>query len=682
MDHRNGKEPARGRVQQAVDAWEQEILEKPPLRAAETKRREPEPPEKDAAGEEPRPGGAPSLELREEPPARPVPKKRRESRNTADTQEIDGTGAARPEEPAPGGSAPDASAPHAGDGEEETAAGQGGVLRRLCVRCALCMVPAAALLFLVLAPAAGFSLPAAVNPGTAGGKTGILAVSLLLLLAEGAVGYSVAFLGVGSLFTMRPDVDSIASLAFYASLLAVGFGLPAGRASYAGFAASAGACLALNFFGKLFHVARVRKALRVRETLEENGFLAAAVLKPEIAAEVYKPFDGIPAVAAQRKGKTVCADAQRLYAPTPADRAGHALALTALLGGLLAALADVLLLRRGFADAAGAFAAVCCIASPLLFEAGMSVPFFRAGGFLAKRGAFLAGYGEVVRFGGADAVAVEAKQLFPKGSVRMLGVKSYGKHDLAASVLTAASVSAEGQSPLAEAFFGIVADGVGSGAGGRVSPLPCRAVYEDECGLLAAVDGKEVLLGSRRLMRHHAVEVPAREQELRHTENGQSVLYFAVDGQLRDMFILDYEGGDAEAGLLRSLSRAGIRVLVCSTDPNVNPLMLEEQFGLPSGAGTMLGAREMRLLDREGLPVRGAGLAFSGLEGLISAVCACVRLRGTLCAQAAVQTALAMAGAAAAACAALFAAAPLSPLQVLGYQALCAVPALLLMLRR
>lgn len=676
MDHQNEKEPARGRVQQAVDAWEQEILEKPPLRAA-AERQEPMPPVREAAEKTSRPGGAPALDVREEPPARSVPKKRQESRNTAESKET----------AAPGGSAPNASASVAGDEEGETAAGQGEILRRLCVRCVLCLIFAAALLFLALAPAAGFSLPAPLNPGTAGGKTGILAASLLLLLAEGAVGYSVAFLGIGSLFTMRPDVDSVASLAFYASLLAAGFGLQAGRASYAGFAASAGACLALNYFGKLFHVARVRSALRVRETLEENGFLAAAELKPEIAAEVCKPFDGTPAVVAQRKGKTICADARRLYAPTPADRAGRALALAALLGGLAAALADVLLLQRGLADAAGAFAGVCCIASPLLFEAGASVPFFRTGKFLAKRGAFLAGYGEVVRFGGADAVAVEATQLFPKGSIRMLGVKSYGKHDLAASVLTAASVSAEGQSPLAEAFFGIVADGVaasgaGSGAGSRVSPLPCRVAYEDECGLLAAVDGKEVLLGSRRLMRHHAVEVPAREQELRHTENGQSVLYLAVNGQLCDMFILDYEGGETEAALLRSLNRAGIHALVCSTDPNVNPLMLEERFGLPASAGSMLGAREMRLLDREGLPVRDAGLAFSGLQGLISAVCLSVRLRGTLCAQAAVQTALAFAGAAAAACAVLFAAAPLSPLQVLEFQALCAVPALLLMLRR
>lgn len=727
---RNGD--SRGRMQQAVDAWEKEALSAPadrvpegpaaaedalppkpaprpaepetvPPRRETLRAQEPETARQEPEGASPRPAeprtvvripaSAPEL------PAEPQAAAQREAAaDFAGGRRAPGEGRGRRGELRRGSVAAAAGEPEetteaalprpsrqaSGEGTEapgeppETPQGQQEILTRLVVRFVLCGLLALALLALAVAPAAGAALPSFLDPaGSKAGAVLYLSLSLSLLLIEGAVGFSVAFLGIGSLFTLRRDVDSIASLAYYAALLVLALGLPSGSATNAAFGASAGLCVAFNFLGKIFHVACVRRALALKEGMEDEAFQAAALVEPRASALVMRPFKGTPVLLTGLKGKALGADAEALYAPTPADAAGRVLSFAALLAALLGASAAYFLLHDGLPEAAGVFATVCCAAAPLLFEAGVSVPFCLAGKKLAKNGAYLAGYGEISRFGGVDAVTVDAAQLFPKGTVRMLGVKSYGDADLAAAVLYAASVAAEGESPLAPALTGVFAD-----TGHRPALRLCSEIsYEDECGLCAVVDGRPVLLGNRTLLRHHGVEAPPRETELHHTENGHSVAYLAVDGALCAMFILDYDGGDEQIAALRRLRRCGIHALVCSTDPNITPLLLEEKFGVSDLEDTVLGAREMQLLGRACPPVSRAETAFSTLGGLAAAAYACVRLRGTFWAQAALQTVLALAGAAFV-LGTLFTGAPQpAPLQVLGYQGLCALPVLLIMLR-
>ena len=57
----------------------------------------------------------------------------------------------------------------------------------------------------------------------------------------------------------------------------------------------------------------------------------------------------------------------------------------------------------------------------------------------------------------------------------------------------------------------------------KVDILPAvdSLVYEQSMGLTGWVAGRRVLVGNRRLLENHGVDVPSRDYELRYTQNGR-----------------------------------------------------------------------------------------------------------------------------------------------------------------
>lgn len=558
----------------------------------------------------------------------------------------------------------------------------------LLLRFAGCLICTIGLVFFAIAPQLKIELPPFVN--AAKHPSFYLSANLILLLLAGLIGFPVAVKGIASLFTLRPDTDGIASLSFYAALIGGAYTLynyaavdvpPKGLPATSIFAACAAAAVTFNLLGKVFLVARVKKNLEFIAENENGKFYAADSLQPEKAREILRGFEDTPSITLAQRAKLTTDIIEESYAQTPSDYASRVLAPIALLFALILAVYEVII-KRDVPGAFLAFTAVCCIASPLLLEIGVSVPFYRASKRLLKQQTLLAGSDTVSEFGETDAIVADAKLIFSDNCARIVSIKTFSNFNIDDAVIYAASIAFEGNSPLTSAFMSMFAD---ASTGERLRKKAQRIVYEDERGLSAIIDDKVVLLGNRRLLRHHLVDVPSRDFELRNADSGKDIVYLAVDGKLCAMFVVEYSLDESRASVFRRLNRYDVYMLIESSDPNFTPLLLEEKCGAPVDSTVILGAREMQILGRtKRIFAEAAGLAFKDIIGYANGIISCIKLKGTFKANTMLQSALSIVGMLIVAYCAMFAGgiASVTPAYILAYQFICAVPVLCISLLR
>lgn len=558
----------------------------------------------------------------------------------------------------------------------------------LILKFIFCSICTAFLVFFAVVPLLKVSLPpfidATVHPKI------FLGCNFAFLLAVGLAGHSVAFKGIASLFTFKPDADSITSLSFIAALIGniylfAAFYLngTAGDTVSASivFSACAAAAVSFNIFGKIFIVARVKHNLEFLSRTEKSDFYSAQSLEGDEAKAVFRIFDGTPNVVTAKKVKYVSDYIDSAYSQSPSDTSSRVLSLAVLIAAFVAALIQVIL-KKDIPGALILFTAVCSVASPLLLEFGVSVPFYRCCKKLTKQNTLITGCETLEEFDGTDAIVADSTFLFRKNGIKIHGIKTFSNMKIDDAVLYASSAAKAGRSPLYSAFAGMFQDP--ASAEKYLRPAE-RVTYEDERGLYAIIDNKAVLLGNRRLLRHHMVESPSRDFEIRSCEGGKNVVYLAIDGKLAAMFIVEYNFDSDSLNCFKKLSHFGVHLLIDSSDPNVTPLLLEEKAGISSKTSLVLGASEMSVLNnRKDGGINSAGLAFKDAAGYIAGIISCIKLNGGIMANTSLQFIFSIIGAVIVICCSLFGGGikTVLPAYVLIFQLISAVPILLISLFR
>ena len=94
---------------------------------------------------------------------------------------------------------------------------------------------------------------------------------------------------------------------------------------------------------------------------------------------------------------------------------------------------------------------------------------------------------------------------------------------------------------------------------------------EEGKGLSAWVEGGRVLIGNRSLLLAHGVAVPPLEVEAGFLAEGKELLYLSNFGSLSAGFVISYHADKQLKTQLRELEKAGIALMVYTTDPNITP---------------------------------------------------------------------------------------------------------------
>lgn len=231
---------------------------------------------------------------------------------------------------------------------------------------------------------------------------------------------------------------------------------------------------------------------------------------------------------------------------------------------------------------------------------------------------------------------LDAQDLFPKGTIVLNGIKTFGAQRIDEAILKATALMCAAGGPLVSVFDQIIK------TRREILPRTDKPVYENGRGVTGWVGGQKVLIGNRDLLAAHHIDPPSHEFEDKYTAGGKKIAYLAVGGQLVAMFLLTYRRDIHRVRELQRMEENGISLIVRTCDPNITAPFLAHCFGLDPRSIQVLSANlgeEFVRVTSEPCERTPALLATRGRPvSLLRMLSACVRTRSNLSLATAMQT--------------------------------------------
>ncbi|MDD2956113.1 MAG: hypothetical protein PHD67_07345 [Oscillospiraceae bacterium] len=448
---------------------------------------------------------------------------------------------------------------------------------------------------------------------------GMVPVVLAALVCNTVIGG-----GLLSFFTLRADNDSLAALAVIATLVQ-GIALILVPEYFSDsridvYFTMAVLGLVCNTVGKLLVVNRISENFKM--VSGPGGKKAVLLVKDrELAQDLARGLDvDMPVIAANCDAGFLRHFLDQSYSADSTEGVSRILAPIVAAGALVIAVASYFLSQNIFVALTN-FAACMVISAPVSAAFVGNLPLYRASRALALSGGMLSGFDAVETFSEANTAAVEASDLFPETAVQLHNIKMFEKNRIDEAILDAASVVCSCNGTLQGIFMKIIQNNTAMLK--KVENL----TYEDGMGLSAWVDGKRVLIGNGDLMRHHDIDTPSRDYELKYRTGDRELIYLANSGELIAMFVVSYSADEQVARALYSAERRGLMLVVKSTDPNLTARKIVSVFDLPEDMVRVLPSKLHGDFDHVTAPrdTAKAGLANCGgacgfLSGLSAAI--------------------------------------------------------------
>ncbi len=456
-------------------------------------------------------------------------------------------------------------------------------------------------------------------------------LTVVFLLVAVGVCYRTVLNGLKALFSFNANSDSAVAVAAVAvavqTIASIFFREELIDGKLHLYAVILSALLFVNAAGKLTMIRRIHSNFRF-VTSKEQKYTVQLYDDYNTALKMAK--DKVmdkPAIAYQCKAGFLKRFLELSYDPDPSESASQMLAPIGLIASLVVCIA-CLLITRSVPTALSALAAACCACVAAANMLSMNLPISRLCKTARRAGAMVVGYDAVEQLGNANAVLVDAEELFPRGTVVLNGIKTFGNRAGAENAIMAASaLMKEIGGPLTGVFDQVISENEDA------LPEVESFTYEDEGGIVGRVDGQDIYIGNRALLINHRIEVPAREDESQFSTGGKVVVYIAVDTAVAAMLVLTYSADRRRKNEMQRLENSGISVLIHTTDPNVTAQSVSRLFGVDAASiGVLDGSlgETARKLCEERIPRADAVVATKGrMESMMSVVSACVEEKRT-----------------------------------------------------
>ncbi len=422
---------------------------------------------------------------------------------------------------------------------------------------------------------------------------GYLTVHVFCLILMAVLNYAAVSRGLSGLFTLRANNDTAPAVALATALcgliihfLNMDIALPV-------FAPLAGLLLVFNAAGQYIKVARIREnfafasyvsdkyaAERIedKKALQEIG---RCVAMNETANVVYFRRTSFLASYLNNAYEEDGGDCYAKFGAPIAMGLSMVLSLALLAFGVL----------DGFWMWLSTLVFMLCLSSfSMLFA--MQLPLKTTCRRILRHGGFLVGWNAVDAFGQPNALVIDVADLYPDESMLLHGIKTFSGMHIDAAILDAASLSIRAGGPLSLVFRRIIQNKE------ELLREVDSLAYEQGMGLSGWVDGRRVLVGNRRLLQNHDVDVPSTDYEMRYAKNGRRLVYLSTSGVLSAMFVVSYLPDESIAVSLQDLCRSHVNLLVRSNDPNITAETLCADFDLDEYYVEVLPAVAGRMYDK------------------------------------------------------------------------------------
>ena len=351
----------------------------------------------------------------------------------------------------------------------------------------------------------------------------------------------------------------------------------------------------------------VRRALRNCSVLsKETKKRVLSYISQEEVAEILTRgmIHDVPIVAAVRRADSLCDFLRYTYSCDMADNLCRRAAPVSVGVSLLISVFltfvrigtsfDLLWFSVLFSLWTLLITASCCLASAFVSNLPLEWESKKA----AASGGTILGYQSADDFFDINAILVEAGDLFPAGSVQIVGMKVFSNAKVDDVLLDAASLIHQSGSILENAFADMISDHESLR---KVDDFSC----EDSAGLCGWIFNRRVLFGGREMMRNHHIEgLPTKTRESEMTDGDGGVLYLSISGILSAMFSVRITADPSVQRRMRALGQEHISLVIRSVDPSVTLRRLSNLFSYPENLMKILPSSMHHLFQRETADLR------------------------------------------------------------------------------
>ncbi len=422
---------------------------------------------------------------------------------------------------------------------------------------------------------------------------GYLTVHTFALVLMAVLNYTAITRGLSGLFMLRANNDTAPAVATLVALCGVIIHFVNMDMALPMFAPLAGLLMVFNTAGRQIKLARIRENFAF-VSYQGEKYAAALVEDDKAALELGRRItvEGKVSVAYFRRAAFLSSYLNNAYEEDDGDRyvqygAPLAFGISLVLSVVLLAVGAY----EGFWAWLSSFVFMLCLSAFSLLPA-MQLPMRRLCRRMLCRGGFLVGWNAVDAFGRPDALVVDVADLYADECMLLHGIKTFSGMHIDAAILDAASLSIRAGGPLSLIFRRIIENKE------ELLREVDSLTYEQGMGLSGWVDGRRVLVGNRRLLQNHDVDVPSLDYEARYVKNGRRLVYLSTSGVLSAMFVVSYLPDETIGDALRGLCRSRVTLLVRSNDANVTAESLCDDFGLDEYYVDVLPATAGRVYDR------------------------------------------------------------------------------------
>ncbi len=206
-----------------------------------------------------------------------------------------------------------------------------------------------------------------------------------------------------------------------------------------------------------------------------------------------------------------------------------------------------------------------------------NLPFKIAQDRLKLYDAMLTGYSAAEEFDLCNGIALNCRDLFPDGTIRLVDMKLLSPNPFDQSILEAAAVCEKIGSPLAGIFKQVKT----TSSYTAETPVVDSVIYEEKMGVSGWVNDRRVFVGNRNLMEAHGFSgLPPLELDKKIMRKGYFPVYLASDNVPCALLVVKYSIDQDVGYELRRLCNTGTTILVNNCDPNISANMLCDYFGV------------------------------------------------------------------------------------------------------
>ena len=374
---------------------------------------------------------------------------------------------------------------------------------------------------------------------------------VLALMVSGLLGCGLMMDGISDLFHLRYSLNTTLSITFIACMADAWFCLDEQRVPYcAAFVLEMSAAMLAEYHRRTTEMAQL-------DTMRKATSLTSLVKEPQF----YEKRAGI--LRGQGDVEDFMETYKRVSGPEIFQRVYAFVALLACIG-----IAVLTYLLHGTSMALKIFPTSLLVSAP----AGYFVALTRPASLLERRlhmvGAVICGWQGVKKLCGRAVIPLRDKDLFPRGSTKLNGIKFYSDRPSAQVVSYTASLIFAAGGGLVPLFRNLLISRSGT---------EYKVVnFQDygRGGIGGEVNGEPVLLGSLEFLQEMGVEIPQGTMV-------NQAIYVSIDGQLAAVIAISYaKMRSASAGLVSLCGCRKLKTLLLAGDFMMTDSFIRDKFSI------------------------------------------------------------------------------------------------------